>query len=125
MQTQHPEITLRLFRPEDQTAVKNLILAGLKEHWGTLDPTLNPDLNDIAQTYANATFLVAWEGDRIIGTGALVPREITQRKSSGCPWQRISAAKGSAGRFSKDYMSKPNAVGVSESCSKPPKPGWK
>ncbi|MBC8233103.1 GNAT family N-acetyltransferase, partial [bacterium] len=25
-------------------------------------------------SYANATFLVAWLGDRIVGTGALVPR---------------------------------------------------
>jgi ribosomal protein S18 acetylase RimI-like enzyme len=75
MQNQTSEIIFRPFKPEDQAAAKTLILAGLKEHWGTLDPTLNPDLNDIAQTYANATFLVAWQGDKIIGTGALVPRE--------------------------------------------------
>jgi ribosomal protein S18 acetylase RimI-like enzyme len=74
MQKQPSEIILRLFHPEDQAAVKALVLAGLKEHWGTLDPTMNPDLNDIAQTYANATFLVAWQNDEIIGTGALVPR---------------------------------------------------
>lgn len=75
MQKQSSKIIFRPFRPEDQAAVKALILAGLKEHWGTLDPTKNPDLNDIAHTYANATFLVAWEGDRVIGSGALVPRE--------------------------------------------------
>lgn len=68
------KITIRPFQPKDQFKVKTLILAGLKEHWGTLDPTKNPDLNDIAQTYANATFLVAWDGDKIIGTGALVTR---------------------------------------------------
>jgi putative acetyltransferase len=70
-----PTITLHTFQPADQAAVKDLILTGLTEHWGTLDPTKNPDLDDIAITYAGATFLVARNGDRIIGTGALVPRQ--------------------------------------------------
>ena len=61
------------FRAEDQDQVKNLILAGLGEHWGFIDPTKNPDLNDISSSYANATFLVAWCESRIAGTGALVP----------------------------------------------------
>lgn len=67
-------LSLRPFRPEDQCAVKALILAGLKEHWGTLDPTLNPDLGDIASTYADATVVVACQSDRIIGTGVLKPQ---------------------------------------------------
>ena len=68
-------LSLRPFRPEDQRAVKSLILAGLKEHWGTLDPSLNPDLDDIATSYKDAVFLVACEGDRIIGSGVLKPRD--------------------------------------------------
>jgi len=67
-------ITILPFQPEDQPAVRALILAGLAEHWGTLDPALNPDLEDIASSYASALFLVAWQGSRIVGTGALVPR---------------------------------------------------
>jgi GNAT superfamily N-acetyltransferase len=67
-------ITILPFKPEDQVEVKTLILAGLAEHWGVLDPSLNPDLNDIASTYREAIFLVAWQQARIIGTGALVPR---------------------------------------------------
>jgi GNAT superfamily N-acetyltransferase len=78
--TNIPEITLLPFQPADQAAVKDLILAGLAEHWGTLDPSKNPDLDDIAASYAaasnsGATFLVARYQDRIIGTGALVPRQ--------------------------------------------------
>ncbi len=65
-------VTIRPFRPEDQTAAKALILAGLVEHFGYLDPTKNPDLDDIAATYAGGTFLLAWRGDEIVGTGALV-----------------------------------------------------
>lgn len=64
------------FQPENQTAVRSLILDGLAEHWGQLDPRKNPDLNDIATTYAKAHFLVAWDENTIIGTGALVCRTV-------------------------------------------------
>lgn len=67
-----PGFTIRSFQPADQTAVRGLILSGLEEHWGSLDPSRNPDLQDIARSYAGAVFLVACEGERIIGTGALV-----------------------------------------------------
>lgn len=71
--TSPEEIRFLPFQPEDQAAVKALILAGLAEHWGALDLSLNPDLNDVQHTYAGADFLVAWQAGRIIGTGALVP----------------------------------------------------
>ena len=87
-----PEITLRTFKPADQSAVKDLILAGLAEHWGTLDPSKNPDLDDIASSYAGSDFLVARHLTRIIGTGALVPRangtaEVV-RMSVAADWRR-------------------------------------
>jgi len=69
-----PEISLLPFRPEDQVAVKQLVLAGLAEHWGKIDLTKKPDLSDIADNYASADFLVAWSEGRIVGCGALVPR---------------------------------------------------
>ena len=68
-------LTITPFHPDDQVAVKQLILAGLVEHWGFLDPTKNPDLENIAVSYAGATFLVARWGADIIGTGALVPHQ--------------------------------------------------
>jgi GNAT superfamily N-acetyltransferase len=66
-------ISLALFQPSDQVAVKSLVLAGLVDHWGQLDPSLNPDLNDIAGSYRGAFFLVAKENGRVVGCGALVP----------------------------------------------------
>ena len=36
------QISIKLFESEDQEAVQSLILAGLAEHWGEIDPTLNP-----------------------------------------------------------------------------------
>jgi GNAT superfamily N-acetyltransferase len=66
------------FRPVDQDAAKALILEGLVEHWGFLDESLNPDLDDIATTYADGLFLVAWQDDQLIGTGAFKPHSATQ-----------------------------------------------
>ncbi len=68
-------ISIRPFRPTDQAATKQLILAGLVEHWGTLDPTLNPDLNDIAHSYQGETFLLAIQEETIVGCGALIQEE--------------------------------------------------
>ena len=47
----HPtqDVIILPFQPENQAEVKNLILAGLAEHWGMIDPSKNPDLNDIVR----------------------------------------------------------------------------
>jgi len=68
------DLLIRSFRPEDQAAVKTLILEGLGERWGTIDPAKNPDLDEIAVSYAGGFFRVAEMDGRIVGTGALVPR---------------------------------------------------
>ena len=70
---QSQDIIILPFQSEYQAEAKNLVLAGLAEHWGTLDPTKNQDLNDISCNYANGIFLVAWQNNQIIGTGALLP----------------------------------------------------
>ena len=63
---------IRPFHPTDQAHTQQLILAGLAEHWGTLDPTLNADLNDIAHSYQGETFLLAVQAQEIVGCGALI-----------------------------------------------------
>ncbi len=65
---------IRPFQPDDQQETRALVLAGMVEHWGILDPNLNPDLNDIATSYAEGLFLVALQKGKIVGTGALLPR---------------------------------------------------
>jgi ribosomal protein S18 acetylase RimI-like enzyme len=72
--TAAPSITISPFRQSDQRAVQDLINAGLGEHWGSVNPEMNPDLFDIAQTYQKQVFLVVRSGIEIIGTGALVGR---------------------------------------------------
>jgi ribosomal protein S18 acetylase RimI-like enzyme len=64
---------IRPFRTSDQDAVKALVLAGLADHWGELDPTLNPDLNDIAGWYGpmrGHTVVLDIDGE-IAGTGTM------------------------------------------------------
>lgn len=68
------DVSIRPFRSEDQAAVRSLVLAGLGDHWGTIDETMNPDLDDIARYYVapGHVVVVAWLGDDIVGTGTLV-----------------------------------------------------
>lgn len=67
------QVTIRRFDVADQDAAKQLVVEGLGERWGWIDPTLNPDLNDIAGTYAGGVFLVGYWGDTLVATGALLP----------------------------------------------------
>ena len=71
------DITIRNFEPRDQSQAQELILSGLQEHWGFRDPSKNPDLRDIGRSFRDGAFLVACEGARIVGTGALKPRTAT------------------------------------------------
>ena len=66
-------VSLRPFRPADQRAAQGLILAAMQERWGTLDPGKNPDLNDIASSYADGVFLVACQEGALVATGAFRP----------------------------------------------------
>ena len=69
-----PPVRIRPFAPADQRAARALILAGLCEHWGWLDPNLNPDLDDIAASYLapGHVFFVAQSGQALTGTGAVI-----------------------------------------------------
>ena len=65
---------IRTFEAEDQGRVKQLVLQGLEERWGSLDHTLNQDLNDIAGTYGAGRTVVAELDGQLIGTGTVVRR---------------------------------------------------
>ena len=63
------------FQPGDQDAVRSLILAGLGEHWGHIDESLNADLADIASTYGHGRTVVFRRAGEIVATGTIVPRD--------------------------------------------------
>ena len=66
-------LAFRLFQPSDQTAVRWLILQGLGGHFGCIDETLNPDLDDITANYIEPghLFILAELDGQLAGTGAL------------------------------------------------------
>ena len=68
------DICVRPFEPRDQDGARRVVLEGMRERWGTLDETLNPDLSDIERSYADGAFFVAEHGGAIVGTGGLLPR---------------------------------------------------
>ena len=74
MMREPPELVIRAFTPSDQAAARRLILEGLGEHFGAVDETRNPDIDDIAVNYIGRghLFLVAEDVLGLVGTAALV-----------------------------------------------------
>jgi GNAT superfamily N-acetyltransferase len=56
-------------------AARVLIVDGLAERWGALDPARNPDLQDPLASYRDGLFLVAELHGAVVGTGALRPEQ--------------------------------------------------
>jgi GNAT superfamily N-acetyltransferase len=71
------ELLIRPFTAADQSAARNLILEGLGEHFGFIDESYNPDLNDIMAHYIapGQSFIVAEIHGKIVGTGALISED--------------------------------------------------
>lgn len=66
---------LRDVRTEETATVRSLVLAGLVEHWGTIDEALNRDLDDLVGAYPGGRTVVAVDDDgTVVATGTVVPR---------------------------------------------------
>jgi hypothetical protein len=54
-------------------AAKQLVLQGLKERFGFLNPSLNPNLHDILNHYGQkgCTFLIGLDNNNVVSTGAI------------------------------------------------------
>ena len=65
------------FTPAMQCQFRQLVLDGPRERFGTLDESLNTDLDDVASFYRNDIVLVAFVGEQLIGTGIVVLRQPT------------------------------------------------
>jgi ribosomal protein S18 acetylase RimI-like enzyme len=72
--TPNPHLIISPFQPADQAAARALILEGLGEHFGWIDETRNPDVDDIAAHYLakGHAFVIARSDGELIGTGALL-----------------------------------------------------
>lgn len=71
------EMLIRPFEASDQEATRRLILDGLGEHFGYIDESLNPDLDDIMTSYIvpGHVFVVVLSGSKLVGTGALIIKD--------------------------------------------------
>ena len=67
-------LRVREMRPDESDAVRSLILDGLVEHWGTIDPALNRDLDDLGGR-SDRVVLVATDEHRVVGTGTIIRRD--------------------------------------------------
>jgi ribosomal protein S18 acetylase RimI-like enzyme len=67
-------VTIRPFTPADQTATRRLVLNGLGDHFGQIDETMNPDLDDIETHYLTPghRFVLAERDGTLVGAGALI-----------------------------------------------------
>ncbi len=67
-------LRVRDFQPADQRSSQALILQGLVDHFGQLDATLNPDVEDIYASYIvpGHSFVVAELHGNLVATGALI-----------------------------------------------------
>ena len=108
------DLVFRPVQPEDQNAVKTLILNGLVDHWGTLDTTKNPDLNNIAESYAGAIFLVACDGDEIVATGACIPRSERQAEIVRMSVKRELRRKGLGKRMLENLLNQARRSGFEQ-----------
>ena len=75
----------------DQGEVAALILAGLAEHWGTVDASLNPDVRDLIAAYPAGRTIVVKRDGMIIATGTVFPIDdetVEIRRMSVAPGHR-------------------------------------
>jgi len=65
---------IRPFQKRDQKVARQIILSGLGEHFGFIDETRNPDLDDIKTSYLRKgnIFAVALMMRKVVGTGGLI-----------------------------------------------------
>jgi GNAT superfamily N-acetyltransferase len=66
-------IQIATFSSRYQNDAAELINVGLGEHFGFVDDSMNPDLHDIGESYRDGYFLVALDGEQVVGTGAILP----------------------------------------------------
>lgn len=71
-----PAAAIREFTPQDQDAVRVMVLDGLRERWGSVyRHDVNPDLDDIMASHvdAGADVLVAEAAGKVVACGLVLP----------------------------------------------------
>lgn len=66
-----PGLVIRPMQPEDQPTVRRLVLDGLADHFGEIDETRNPDIDDLLGHYGpmGGYSVVAERDGELVGAG--------------------------------------------------------
>lgn len=108
---------------DNQDEARSLILAGLADHWGSIDETLNPDLDDMVASYQKGRTVLIREDGFLVGTGTLFPALEASQRLSACRFRAAFASAVSDARSSTSCW-QPRASGVSSrSCLRPHRHG--
>ena len=66
-----PQVIVAPLKTEDASAVRQLLIAGLTERWGSYEASFNPDIEGFPGSYADPFVLVAKQGSVVVGTGTI------------------------------------------------------
>ncbi|KAF9921884.1 hypothetical protein BGZ65_010007 [Modicella reniformis] len=100
-------VTIRNFERADQDVVRNLVLEGLAERWGSdFDPSYNQDLIDMYSYYvehhrASVVVLEHSEHEDVYNTWSAEPAALRSAQLSGlrlCRMMRLSVSKDHRGK---------------------------
>jgi GNAT superfamily N-acetyltransferase len=65
-------VAVERYSDADRDPAREVVLAGLEEHWGALDPDLNRDVDDLGAAYADGVVVVARVDGAVVGVGVIV-----------------------------------------------------
>ena len=66
-----PQVIVAPLKTEDTSAVRQLLIAGLTERWGSYEASFNPDIEGFPGSYDDSLVLVAKQAGVVVGTGML------------------------------------------------------
>lgn len=98
---------------DTQEDAKRIVLAGLKERFGSLDESLNQDLNEIVLNYSSRGnhFLVGRINTKVICTGALIREEVDTGRIVRMSVQKEYRRHGLAQKMLKEIERRAQAKG--------------
>lgn len=67
------QVVVAPLETEDAFAVRQLLIAGLTERWGSYEAKFNPDIEGFPASYEDSFVLVAKRAGEVVGTGTLRP----------------------------------------------------
>jgi GNAT superfamily N-acetyltransferase len=74
------QVIIALLKTEDASCVRQLLVDGLTERWGTYEAPYNPDIEALPRGYDDCVFLVAKLLGQVVGTGVLRPIGFDRRE---------------------------------------------